>query len=102
MKKYILAIVLAFLTFCVLVGIYSEKKSLPDTSAGWLLSENRTPPSQFPIIGIWIDSGQPISLEVIEIGGTYYEYDALHPEGPVTPLRSYPPVWWISLPGGAK
>jgi hypothetical protein len=68
----------------------------------WTRSIDRASPEGELVVGFWIDGGHPVVSPAIEIGGSYYEYNAGNPRGPVAKLYSFPPVWWISMPGGAR
>ena len=94
---------LVFVAICfIITGLFYlilEDKSQPEASDPWIRSSLQAPPLNTLIDGIWIEGGQPVSVLVVAHGIRYFEYDALHPKGPTSPLFDYPPVWWIEMPG---
>ena len=98
MLSYIVVLALgAGLIYLILQD--SSRPDLPDT---WTTSYSSTPPENSPIVGLWMDNGQPVILAVVAHGARYFEYDALHPEGPASMLYGTPPIWWIRFPGAAR
>jgi hypothetical protein len=72
----------------------------PDPSPPWTRSIDQAPPAETPFVGFWIDHGQPIPCVVVSYGEMFYEYNpaSKYP----APLFSYPPVWWVEMPGAAR
>jgi hypothetical protein len=83
-------------------AIYVSPAGKALSSAGWTLSAVALPPDDRPIVGLWMEDAQPVVIAVVGHGRRYFGYDALHPEGPLSPLESTPPVWWVDFPGGAR
>ena len=101
MKKY-----LVFFALCaagVLIGyLVFLDQSRPEMCGDWTTPMTRSIPEDTPIVGLWMDQGQPVVLAVVAHGPRYFEYDALHPSGPASLLYTYPPMWWAPMPGGAR
>jgi hypothetical protein len=97
-----------FAAICLLFAIgwlvYHEppKPTSIVAPSSWTTSQEMTPPENVPIVGLWMDNGQPVVLAVVAHGPRYFEYDALHPRGPASPLYAYPPLWWTNMPGAAR
>ena len=79
-----------------------QDTSRPEMVSDWATPYSRSIPENTPVVGLWMDNGQPVVLAVVAHGTRYFEYDALHPMGPASMLYGYPPMWWTPMPGGAK
>jgi hypothetical protein len=86
----------------VLVYLVYLDKSRPEITSDWSTPLERSIPENTPIVGLWMDQGQPVVVAVVAHGPRYFEYDALHPSGPASLLFNAPPMWWTPMPGAAR
>jgi hypothetical protein len=101
MKKVVVFAACAF-SLCLLVLLVYQDSSRPELTGDWVTPLERSIPEDTPIVGLWMDEGQPVVLAVVAHGTRYFEYDALHPEGPASVLYNSPPMWWTPMPGAAR
>jgi hypothetical protein len=100
-------VVVCFLAILIIIGVVyfviTDKSDRIVYSPSWITSAVYQPPINVPIVGLWMnESGQPEIAATVRKYSKYYEYNALHPEGPLSLLYNTDPMWWVSFPGGAK
>jgi len=101
MRKYFVYLMVA-VGASMLLWLIDQDHSDPDLPEGWTQSYQIGSPANRPIVGIWMVDGQPEAHIVVASGVTWFEYNSLHPEGPLAPLFHEPPIWWIDMPGRAR